>query len=218
MHQRIPHLSTGLWPPVITEMTHQLALVPAATVLVRGPTRMPPAFIYLAMAFAVSWVGDSLAGMMGGSWAAFYGWVPVQIILALFAVEVDRRKRWLAIPPIAALIPLSIHFSFPGPEVLIMTLGSVALVVMAKGPLRWPVLIYFGIGTALYVPMVMGTDFMQFWYGYQASRLGSILVFVALVLTWPKGGMHGLSFRVSDRSPSGAFRDRRPSDSLAPIK
>ena len=179
---------------LVRELTHQVGLVPGAAVILRGPKRIPGSYLLLALAFACSWVGDSAARMAGGSWAAFYWWVPAQMVLALFAVETDRR-RWMAIPILVGLIPLSVLLTYPGPEVLIMVLGSGCLILVAREPFWWSIFLYFGVGSAIYIQMVMGSEFLTFWYGYQAARAGGILIFVALVFTHGRA-TDGVSYRV----------------------
>lgn len=175
----------------IAQFTHQVALVPAVCVLVlwaKDLPRMPASYVLMALALATSWVGDSLAFLMGGSWAAFYGWVPVQIALAFLAVETDPWRRAVGAPLLCALALWSFVLTFPGPEILTMGIGSLAIVLLAKGPLRLPAYLYFGIGTGLYLVMVLGSNFMDFWYGYQASRVGAIAVFVMLAVKQRQGG------------------------------
>lgn len=162
------------------EALHLAALVPALALLLRGPTKLPTAYLFLALAFAVSWAGDSLGWFLGESWAvAMYVWVPVQVGLVLLAL-VDKRDRskMLALVLCAAMVSAAV--SYPDPEVLVITLGSTAIVLLAKGNLRAPLYLYFGVGTLLYLMMVSG-EFMTYWYGYQAARLGAFVVFAALV-------------------------------------
>lgn len=171
-------------------VAHLIALVPGIVVICHYPRRLPSSFKLLAMAFAISWVGDLVAKNTGGSWAGFYVWVPVQMYLAFFAVELNEWRRVAAFAPLAVLIPLSVWLTFPGPEVLIMVVGSTAVVLLAKGDMRWPVYLYFGFGTLIYFPMVTGSHFMDWWYGYQASRLGAFIVFVSLLIRNQRGRVH----------------------------
>ncbi len=167
---------------MFVELAHQSALLPVVAVLLWRPS-WP--WSLLALAWAVSWIADSMAWATGGSWAALYVWVPVQVGLVLLAVadEWDRAKV-LALVVFAGVV--SALVSYPDPEVLVIALGSAAIVMLAKGRLRWPLYLYFGSGTVLYLMMVSG-EFMTYWYGYQASRLGAFAVFVALVAK----GHHG---------------------------
>ena len=118
------------------DLLHQAALVPALVVVWTRP-RESGAWL-LALAFAASWVGDSIAWYLGGSWAGFYGWVPVHVGLALLAV-LDRRDWLFAAAGLILASCYSALLSFPGPEVLVITLGSVTLVSCVSGPMRWPV-------------------------------------------------------------------------------
>lgn len=162
------------------EALHLAALVPALALLLRGPTKLPSAYLLLALAFAVSWAGDSLGWFLGGSWAAaMYVWVPVQVGLVLLAV-VDKEGRRNMLVYVALAAVFSAFISYPDPEVLVITLGSTAIVLLAKGDLRAPLYLYFGVGTLLYLMMVSG-EFMAYWYGYQTARLGAFAVFAALV-------------------------------------
>ncbi len=161
---------------MFVELAHQSALLPIAAVLL---WRAPALYSLVALAWAVSWVADSMAWATAGSWAALYVWVPVQVGLVLLALvdEWDRVKV-LALVAFAGLV--SALVSYPDPEVLVIALGSAAIVMLAKGRIRWPLYLYFGSGTVLYLMMVSG-EFMTYWYGYQASRIGAFVVFAALV-------------------------------------
>lgn len=160
------------------EPLHVAALIPAFALVARGPVRLPGAFMLLALAFAASWVSDSVSFFLGNSWAGDYIVVPVQIGLVLMAVT---EHRLLALGLLACLALLSAALTFPGPEVLVMTVGSGAIVLLVKGSLSWPVWLYFGLGTALYLLMVGSGDFGTYWYGYQVCRLGAFATFVALL-------------------------------------
>ncbi len=153
------------------------ALVPAIALIVKGPTKLPSSYLLLSLAFAVSWVADSVAWALGGSWGALYIAVPIQIGLVLMAVT-DRRMLALGVLGVLAVASM---LTFPGPEILVTVVGSTALLVLVRGEMFWPVYLYFGLGTILYMMMVTG-EFTQYWYGYQASRLGAFAVFVALVV------------------------------------
>jgi hypothetical protein len=163
------------------EALHVAALLPALALILRGPDRVPSAWLLLALAFATSWVGDSLAWAFGGTWAAFYVWVPIQIGLVLLAVT----ERAIAFGVLLLLAVLSALLTFPGPEVLVIAVGSAAVCALVRGNLTWPVWIYFGLGTACYLIMVRDGFDMAYWYGYQAARLGAFAVFCALLWREP---------------------------------
>ena len=158
------------------EALHLAAVAPAAALIVRPRE----GFVLLAMAFAASWVGDWLNQLMGGSFEAFYLWVPLQIGLAFLAVEEDYRRRVFALMALLVLAPLSVIMSYPAPEVLVMAIGSAAVVWIVKGDLRWPVYLYFGAGSFLHIAMAGGA--MEYIHAYQISRLGAFAVFIALVM------------------------------------
>ena len=166
----------------MAEALHVAALLPAFALILRGPTHVPSAWLLLAMAFSASWVGDSLAWALGGSWAAFYLWVPVQIGLVLLIVT---ERRVLALGLLLLLAVLSALLTFPGPELLVIAVGSAACCALVRGDLTWPVWLYFGLGTACYLMMVREGWDVAYWYGYQAARLGAFAVFVALLWRTP---------------------------------
>jgi hypothetical protein len=147
-------------------------------------------FMLLGLALAVSWLGDILNRVaFGGSFEGFYIWVPVQILLAFLAVEEGYRRRLLGVCVLLLLLPISIVMSYPGPEVLVMAVGSYAVVMLATGDLRWPVYLYFGASSALHVLMVWslaaGNPVMTdepAWFAYQGFRFAAFIVFVGLVL------------------------------------
>ena len=164
------------------EALHLAALLPALALILRGPTRVPSAWLLLAMAFSASWVGDSLSWAFSGSWAPCYAWVPAQIGLVLLAVT---KRSFPALGMVFVLSVLSVALTFPGPEILTTAVGSAAVCALVREPLRWPVWLYFGAGTACYL-MLVATGFdMAYWYGYQAARLGAFAVFIALLWRAP---------------------------------
>lgn len=137
-------------------------------------------FALLALAFAASWAGDWLNVLVGGSFQAFYVWVPVQIALAFLAVEQDYDRRVACACALLVLVPASVVLSYPAPEVLVMAVGSAAVVLLVKGELRWPVYLYFGVSSFFHLVMVAGA--WEYIGAYHVSRLGAFAVFVALAV------------------------------------
>jgi hypothetical protein len=72
--------------------------------------------------------------------------------------------------------------SGPGPEWIITLLGSVAVIIVARGPLAIPLRIYFGLGTAAYFCMLLWFfDPMPAWYAYQSFRLLAFMAFALVI-------------------------------------
>ncbi len=167
------------------ELLHQAALIPALAVVVFRPR--DAGALLIALAFLTSWVGDAIAWGLGGAWAGFYAWVPVQVAFALAAV-LKAQDRVLAIVGLVVVSLYSIVLSFPGPEVMVIALGSVVIVWNMPHRFRWPLGLYFGCGTAFYLAMLAG-DFMTFWYPYQVCRLAAFGSFGVLMFR-EKGKVH----------------------------
>ena len=133
----------------------------------------------------VSWLGSSLQHFSGGVWWTSYLWLPVQFTLALAAFG---PGRWtLAAVSCGALAASSTLLSAPGPDVLLTVVGSAAVLLVARGPLRTPAVIYFGAGSVLYLLMIqrIGGDIMPAWYAYQGARALAFVAF-AMVLILPQ--------------------------------
>lgn len=197
---------------MIYEIAHQIGLIPIALMLIAG--RGQPASHWLvAIAFAVSWLGDSAAQMLGGSWAGTYAWLPVQFALVVSAFE--RRPIELALVLWAVGLAGfgSWLLSAPGPDWLLTVFGSVVVCVLARGAIGAPVLAYFGAGTIAYCWMLttMDTDIMPAWLTYQACRLVAFGAFAAIVLyRRTHGNVHdGMAARARDRL-RGVPRDPAP--------
>lgn len=137
---------------------------------------------WLAAAFGVSWVGDSLAWLLGGSWAAVYVWFPAQLALAFLATVEEGVERLGGLFVVGVLAVLSVAWSYPGPEVLSVTVGSAALLLLARGPVRGPVRVYFGVGTVCYLAWVLDGWALGWWWAYQGCRLAACAWLAAIVL------------------------------------
>lgn len=167
----------------MTEALHQAALLPLIAMMVLG-RKVGAAWWLLAVAFAMSWVGDSFAFYLDGAWAASYSWLPVQFALALVAFLSEPMYRLVAFVGVLLLTVTSIQISAPGPE-WVLTLGaSAALMAVAQGPLTWPVMVYFGFGSLAYLVMVseIGGAFLPAWYAYQGCRMVAYALFLGLLV------------------------------------
>ena len=169
---------------LISEAAHQASLIPLLPLLLvfMWGGKILPAHLLVAIAFFMSWIGDSFAFFFNGMWDASYFWLPVQMGLMLLAMKLHRV---LVLWAIAFATLLSFSVSFPGPELVITLLGSAGVLYLVRGPLTLPGYLYFGGGTVMYLAMVgrIGSEhFMGAWYGYQAFRLSAFVAFAVVVL------------------------------------
>lgn len=169
------------------EIAHQIALLPIAAVLLRGWSRVPESHRWMAAAFAVSWVWDSVIGWAGGGWETAFLFLPLQIGLAIAAF----RPEWL-LEALVVLYGLSLAGMWVGPpDIAVSVLGSGAVLWLAfrTRALRWTTGLYFGVGTLAYLAMIAVPEdaFMRAWYGYQGARGAAFGVFIAGLYTQRPG-------------------------------
>lgn len=170
------------------EVAHQVGLIPIVAMLILG-RGLPVSYWTLAFAFAMSWLGDSIARGFGGSWVAVYWWLPAQFALVLLALLPPTKLRLWMLALLAAALASAV-VSWPRPDWLLTLVGSAFVLWHARGDCAVPLWIYFGAGTVAYMGMIvtLGTDrFMPAWYAYQACRLVAACSFVGIVLYF-RGG------------------------------
>lgn len=169
------------------ELLHESSLVPLASVLLTRRWINGAAGL-LAIGFAMSWLGDSVAHFAGGAFWPSYFWLPLQFAFALAAFPPGELVLvwWLiTLAAFGLLAGISYRISGPGPDALVTVAGSAAAIWMATGWLRVPVVLYFGLGTVCYLLMILylrEPTFMLTWSVYQAIRLASYAAFVGLLL------------------------------------
>ena len=157
-----------------------IPLLPIAALVIWHRTA-PVAAWTLAAAFGVSWVGDTLAFVLGGSWAAVYWWLPVQIALAFWAVVPHGAKRLGGLFGIGFLAVVSATLTYPGPEVLTTMCGSALILALGSGRLSLPVWLYFGLGSFCYLLWSQGGWDVGWWWAYQGCRLAACLALVVVI-------------------------------------
>ncbi len=146
------------------------------------------AYVLVAMSFYMSWVSDSVSLGLGGSWAGDYVVVPIQIGCVLAAI-LEGRRRLYALALLGPLSAASALMTFPDPEVLVWAMGSAAVVVLARGLLRWPIYFYYGGASAFYL-LMLSNNFTAYMGAYQACRLGAFTLFTGLVIRGQHGRVH----------------------------
>lgn len=159
------------------EALHYGALLPAfAAVLYR--TRIPRGTVLVAAAFAVSWAGDGFALFTGGAWYTSYLWLPVQFGLVLWAVVPGEVGRLKGLVGLLLAAGAGVVFLAPAPDMLVTVAGAVLVVPAAlhdRHPLALAIVLYFGLGSALYLVMVSHVNdpagFGPWWWAYQLARV-----------------------------------------------
>jgi hypothetical protein len=188
-------------PRWMQESLHLSSLVPAVLLLSWG-RGLPRAWWLVGIAFAVSYVGDSVAYALGSTWGAVYAWLPIQFALVLMAVKPDLLLLWaLMLTAMASWL-----VSAPGPDWLLTLVGSLLVLFHARGRIAVPLWIYFGAGSIAYSGMLATmSDVLPAWYLYQGCRLTAFGAFVFMLHR--EASDDG---RVRDRSTAGAARTARP--------
>lgn len=171
---------------MIFEIAHQIGLIPILIMMVAG-RKLPRAYWLVAVAFFISWLGDSAMHFSGGTWQIWYIGIPLQVWIVLAAFTRDRANLLLAAVALMMMVPSSWMLSAPGPDMLVTAAGSIAILLLAHGWLKVPVYLYFGAGTVAYLVMASmasgsGTDFMPAWYCYQGCRAISMLAFATVII------------------------------------
>ncbi len=165
---------------MIFELAHQIGLLPILGMLIVG-RQLPRAYWLVALAIFVSWFADSVTHFSGGTWEAWYLFLPIQIWLILVAFKESHRiALGLAL---LILTVVSWNLTHPGPEQLVTILGSIAILSVVRAPFIWPLGVYFGAGTVARLFMVsqVGADIFPAWCVYQACRALGIILFIWII-------------------------------------
>ena len=167
---------------MIMHVVHWASILPLALLIAyrhRGQS-LPASYWLVASGFFVSFVADIVAFNLYGNvtWVVTYFYPVIQ--LGLFALACDSILLAVVLVSSLSLIrPLDID----GPEIIVRTLGSIAIVCLARsGPWAHIMLVYCGLGTLFY--LLFSTQihdratFMLYWYPYQACRLAAFAMFI----------------------------------------
>ena len=170
------------------ELSHGLALVPLIGMALwwrKLPQPVKSRYWFLAVAFFMSGVGDTLVKALGDGWGTTQRvWVPFQIGLALWAYIEDATHRAVVFFGLLGATVLSLQI--PGPDIILTVGGSMLVMKVAKGRSMFPVWIYFWFGTIAYVFMALHATpgdamFGPAWTAYQICRLTAYATFVIVL-------------------------------------
>jgi hypothetical protein len=176
-----------------TEIAHHIALIPGLCVVgvlvslfLQGREVWPPTPAqWVGLGLFVSWWGDSLARPLGGTLEASYVWIPVQLWMVLFPFMGSAFHRLMLAVSLLILAPIS--WDLPGPgkgpgaDFLLNGFGFLAVLLLARGKLAFPLYIYFGLGTALYFLMMTGPPSSLETSLYHCCRLCAYIAFIGII-------------------------------------
>lgn len=165
---------------MVFEIAHQFGFIPILGMMVMG-RKLERVYWLVALGLFVSWFGDSAQHFIGGTWGAWYVFLPLQLWIIWVALT-DSHKVFAAMV-LFVLAVASWNMSYPGPDQLMTAIGSIAILMVVRGPLVWPLSIYFGAGTVAYLFMTsqVGADLLPAWYTYQICRTLGILFFIGII-------------------------------------
>ena len=165
---------------MVFEIAHQLGLLPILGMIAFG-RKLPRVYWLVSLGLFVSWFADSAQHFIGGTWSAWYFFLPLQLWLIVIAFRKDLAVSAALV--LIGLTMLSWGLRYPGPDQIVTGAGSVAIFFVARGRLCWPLSIYFGAGTVAYLFMTsqVGGDILPAWYVYQVCRALAIIFFIGII-------------------------------------
>jgi hypothetical protein len=140
---------------------------------------------WIAVAFGVSWVTDSVAGMLepADRWAPTLIYPIVQTGLIAAALILQRRIAVLLMLDLGAIALTAIVWrGLHAPDVILHSAASLAVIAIVidrrelPALLRASLLIYFGLGLVAWLVHVYWLV-VATWYAYQAVRLAGLVTF-----------------------------------------
>ena len=172
------------------EGAHQMALLPlgALTALRLGRIRRDAAWWWLAGAFAVSWLADTVTHLLPPS----AGWVPSLVYPVLqagliTAVLMPRAMAWLVLGGLMGIaLAAAVHVSASGPDVVLRSAADLTVVLVALMRVALPVTLRaslvatFGAGWLAWLLFANRPE-LPTWYLYQTCRLVGLVLFCAAV-------------------------------------
>jgi hypothetical protein len=178
-----------------TEVAHHMALLPLATLAVirlRGHRR-DVAWWWLAVAFGVSWIADSVAHLIPMDDRAIVSLVyPISQASLMAAVLLSRANALVFVGVLVlAGIAVIIQHGATGPDVALRSVAWLFVAGIARVrkelpiPLRASMFVYFCLGWIAWLIHVQWLV-VETWYPYQGIRLFGLLLFCwAVIETGP---------------------------------
>jgi hypothetical protein len=178
-----------------SEVAHQMAVLPLATlaaVRLRGHRR-DAAWWWLALAFGVSWIADTVADVVPMGDRAIVSLVyPISQASLVAAVLISRANAIILVGVLVlAGIAVVIQHGATGPDVALRSVAWLFVAGIARVrkelpvPLRASLFVYFCLGWVAWLVHVQWL-IVETWYPYQAVRLLGLLLFCwAVIETGP---------------------------------
>jgi hypothetical protein len=170
----------------IAEIAHWMGLVPLTWLAIEGARGQSRAAVWwwLAGAFGVSWVADTAAHFIPQADSpAITVIYPVSQAAIIGAVLLSRRLAKVALWLLAALALIAILWNDAGQQDLLVRAAAWLLVVGIVWyrddlpyRLRFCLLVYFGVGLAMWMVHLRWLT-VATWYPYQAARLAGLVLF-----------------------------------------
>lgn len=152
---------------VAPEVTHHMALIPLVWCLARKERRAE--WWWIAAAFGISWVADTLAHFLD-PWlvSAVY---PVSQAAIIGAVLLSRDDAKVFLVALVAVALFSLRF--PRPDLILHTVAWLSIVgvvwSLPIGRLRIALLVAFGLGWVAWLSFVLSPTWAT-WGAYQSVR------------------------------------------------
>lgn len=174
------------WGHAVEEVAHQMALVPLVWIMwsrFRGEKR-DVAWVWLAIAFSVSWMADLAADFMQPGMRFVPSMVyPVSQTAIIGAVLLDRTE---SIALLGLLVPIAMvgvrMGGATGPDIILRSFAWLVIVGIAwmradlPHRLRLSLIVYFGLGYVTWL-LFAEQSIVPVWFAYQSTRLAGILLF-----------------------------------------
>lgn len=177
------------------EVAHYMAALPllVALALYASGQRRVAAWVWLAIAFAISTGADSLSEHLpkDDRWWPTLVYPVVQTGLIAFVLLPPKAALFLVTLLIVLACNAALWLGYKGPDILLHSIASLSVVWMAQQDedmstdLRAALAIYFGLGWVAWLVFAQA-PMVPTWFAYQGVRLVGLLVFsYAMVCTAP---------------------------------
>lgn len=169
-------------PVIAAELATAIGLVPVVWLAVVRPRQADPAWFWLATAFTVSWVADTVARVVD-PWLVSLTYPMSQAALVGFVV-LSRRDAWTLLLAllVTALAAVVVRVETRGPDLLIHTVAWLSVVGIVWDrwalPVRGSLVAYFGLGWLAWVGYTLAPGWPT-WIAHQGTRAVGIALFCA---------------------------------------
>ena len=170
---------------ILAETATAIGLLPLAWLSFRHALgkSTPSALWWIAAAFGVSWLADTLASWANPAVISIVYPVSQAGVIGLVLLQRRDAQRFLALMVAVAVVSI-LWQGVTAPDVLLRSVAWGGVVGMAVhstfGRLRWALAVYFGLGLIAWVWYAALPGWPS-WLGYQGTRLAGLLAFCGAV-------------------------------------